>query len=76
MHEHSKKAKAHEDDWIHPDLIGIYFPYDDFEKLTIDTLGILNEKSYKIFSFEVKISVDKATLRKKIFSGSFQFNMG
>lgn len=67
MHEHSSKGKLHQDDWVHPDLIGIYFPYDDYEELTLNTLGILNEKSYKIFSFEVKIDIDRATLRKKYF---------
>ncbi len=66
-HERSTKGKLHQDDWVHPDLIGIYFPYDDFEELTIKTLSILNEKSYKIFSFEMKIEINRATLRKEYF---------
>ncbi len=67
-HERStKRGPRHQDDWVHPDLIGIYFPYGDYEDLTLSTLEILNEKTYKIFSFEVKISIDMASLRKNIF---------
>lgn len=67
FHEKSSKGKMHQDMWTYPDLIGVYFPYDDFELLTLSTLDILNQKSFKIFSFEVKKTLDLSTLREKYF---------
>ncbi|MBQ9742981.1 MAG: HrgA protein [Ruminococcus sp.] len=67
FHEKSSKGKMHQDMWTYPDLIGVYFPYDDFELLTLSTLEILNQKPFKIFSFEVKKTLDLSTLREKFF---------
>lgn len=67
FHEKSSKGKMHQDMWTYPDLIGVYFPYYDFELLTLSTLDILNQKSFKIFSFEVKKTLDLSTLREKYF---------
>ena len=66
-HEHSKKKSKNADKWTHPDLIGIYFPFNDYEKLTLDTLSLLNEKSYKIFAFEMKINISLGNLREYYF---------
>lgn len=66
-HEKSSKGKTNQDKWTYPDLIGVYFPYDDFESLTLSTLDILCQKSYKVFSFEMKKSLDLSSLREKYF---------
>ncbi len=66
-HEQSKKKSKNADKWTHPDLIGIYFPFKDYEKLTLDTLSLLNEKSYKIFAFEMKINITLSNLREYYF---------
>lgn len=63
----SKKKSKNADKWTHPDLIGIYFPFKDYEKLTLDTLALLNEKSYKVFAFEMKINITLANLREYYF---------
>lgn len=67
FHEVSKKKSKNADKWTHPDLIGIYFPFKDYEKLTLDTLALLNEKSYKVFAFEMKINITLANLREYYF---------
>ncbi len=67
FHEVSKKKSKNADKWTHPDLIGIYFPFKDYEKLTLDTIAILNEKSYKVFAFEMKINITLANLREYYF---------
>ena len=66
-HETSKKTSKKADMWIHPDLIGVYFPFDDYEELTLKTLPLLNEKLYKIFSFEMKKTINLANLRECYF---------
>lgn len=66
-HEKSLKGKTHQDKWTYPDLIGVYFPYEDFETLTLSALDILCQKSYRVFSFEMKKSLDLSTLREKYF---------
>lgn len=66
-HEKSSKGKIHQDKWTYPDLIGVYFPYEDFETLTLSTLDIFCQKSFKIFSFEMKKSLDLSSLREKYF---------
>ena len=66
-HEKSSKGKNNQDKWTYPDLIGVYFPYEYFEALTLSTLDILCQKSFKIFSFEMKKVLDISTLREKYF---------
>ncbi len=67
MHEVSSRSKKNVNYWIHPDLIGIHFPFDDFEPTTLNSLAILNEKSYKIFSFEMKVNITLSNLREYFF---------
>ena len=67
LHEISTRAKKKVNFWIHPDLIGVHFPYEDYEQTTIDSLSILNEKTYKIFSFEMKVNINFSNLREYYF---------
>ena len=67
MHEISARAKKHVNFWIHPDLIGIHFPFNDYEQTTLSSLSILNEKTYKIYSFEMKVKINLSNLREYYF---------
>lgn len=66
-HEVSTKAKKRVNYWIHPDLIGVHFPFDDFEETTLEALSVLNEKSYRIYSFEMKVNINSSNLREYYF---------
>ena len=66
-HEKSAKGRLHQDKWTYPDLIGVHFPYDDYEKLTLETLELFHEPLYKIFSFEMKKKIDLGNLRSEYF---------
>lgn len=66
-HEKSSKGKSNQDKWTYPDLIGIHFPYDDYEELTLDTLDLFNEQLYKVYSFEMKKVIDLGNLRSEYF---------
>lgn len=66
-HEQSKKGKGREDKWNYPDIIGVYFPYDDYEKETITLLENIKQNSYKLFSFELKIALNFSNLKECYF---------
>nr|EAL6495035.1 HrgA protein [Campylobacter coli] len=56
-----------EDKWNYPDIVGVYFPYDDYEKETITLLENIKQNSYKLFSFELKIALNFSNLKECYF---------
>ncbi|ECZ4226993.1 HrgA protein [Campylobacter jejuni] len=66
-HEQSKKGKGGEDKWNYPDIVGVYFPYDDYKKETITLLENIKQNSYKLFSFELKIALNFSNLKECYF---------
>ncbi|MDL0102477.1 HTH domain-containing protein [Campylobacter felis] len=66
-HEKSKKSESGKDKWNYPDIVGVYFPYDDYQNETLGLLESLKLNSYKIFSFELKISINFSNLKEYYF---------
>lgn len=66
-HEKSKKKKKGETEWLHPDLVGVYFPFSDYHKQTIDLVQQFNETIIRLFSFEMKIKLSFSNLREYYF---------
>ncbi|EOA2509972.1 HTH domain-containing protein [Campylobacter upsaliensis] len=66
-HEKSKKSESDKDKWNYPDIVGVYFPYDDYQNETLGLLESLKLNSYKIFSFELKISINFSNLKESYF---------
>lgn len=54
-------------EWLHPDLVGVYFPFKDYSKETIKLQTSLNINSIKLFSFEMKKHLDYSNLRQCFF---------
>lgn len=67
FHETSTKGLKGEYEWLHPDLVGFYFPYDTFKRQTIELLGQFNQNQYRLFSFEMKKEVNYGNLREYYF---------
>lgn len=63
----SKNTKRGLNEWIHPDIVGIHFPFEDFDKNTLDLLQNLSSPSYKIYSFELKKFINNANLKECYF---------
>lgn len=63
----SKNAKGGLNEWIHPDIVGIHFPFDDFKQETLNLLTNLSTSSYKIYSFELKRFINNANLKECYF---------
>ena len=67
-HETSHKRKKGLNEWIHPDMVGVYLPFGgDYQKETLNVLQHLQENPYKIFSFEMKRKVDKSNYKEYFF---------
>jgi hypothetical protein len=67
FHENSKKSKKGMNEWLHPDLVGVYFPYKEFAKETLEIQRQLAVSSIKLFSFELKIKISFSNLREYYF---------
>ncbi|MBS4407361.1 HTH domain-containing protein [Campylobacter vulpis] len=66
-HEKSKKSESGKDKWNYPDVVGVYFPYEEYQNETLGLLESLKLNSYKIFSFELKISINFSNLKESYF---------
>jgi hypothetical protein len=67
FHETSNKGTKGQNEWIHPDLVGVYFPFKDYKKETLEIQSHMTISSIKLFSFELKISLSFANLREYYF---------
>lgn len=64
---HEKSSKKSYTQWIHPDLVGVSFPINEWEMETLD-LGItLGSQLAKFYSFEIKKEITFANLRESFF---------
>jgi uncharacterized protein len=66
-HENSSKAIKGQNEWLHPDLVGVYFPFRDYKTETLEIQNHLSITSIKLFSFEVKICLNFGNLRQSYF---------
>lgn len=66
-HEKSSKKTKGANLWLHPDIVGIHFPDDDFEDSTIKLQKQLGINNYLIYSFEMKICLDFSNIREYYF---------
>ena len=52
---------------MHPDIVGVYYPFDDYKSSIISLISTMQETACKLFSFEMKISIDYSNLRECFF---------
>lgn len=67
FHESSKKAAKGVNEWLHPDMVGVYFPFGKYGKETLLLQKELAVNSVKFFSFELKLKLDFSNLRECFF---------
>ena len=67
FHENSSKAVKGQNEWLHPDIVGVYFPFRDYKTETLEIQNHLSITSIKLFSFELKISINFGNLRQSYF---------
>ncbi len=66
-HTKSQKGKKGSAEWLHPDIVGVYLPYKDYEKTTLQLQQKLHQVPIKLFSFELKLSLTMVELREYYF---------
>lgn len=52
---------------MYSDIVGVYFPFEDYNKNTISMMESLKDMQCKLFSFEMKKEIDFSTLREYYF---------
>ena len=64
---HEKSKKSGYSEWIHPDMVGFYFPLDDWKPDVIELNRLSDNNSLRLFSFELKKSLTKGNYREAFF---------
>jgi len=64
---HEKSTKHGYNEWIHPDIVGFYLPLDDWQQDVIELNRVSDNKSLRLFSFELKRSLTKGNYRESYF---------
>lgn len=67
LHEESSKKSKGYDEWLHPDIVGVYYPYRDFDPKVIEIQKELGSPTVKLFSFEMKIDLSLSNFRQAYF---------
>nr|WP_217934652.1 HTH domain-containing protein [Enterocloster clostridioformis] len=66
-HEVSKREKSGKNKWLHPDIVGVHFPFDSYTDNTLKLFDVLKVNPYKLYSFEMKINLTLSNLREYYF---------
>lgn len=64
-HSHSPKKEFGE--WVHPDIVGCYFPFDEWKNEVYDLSSSISNTTIKLFSFELKRELIFGNLRESFF---------
>lgn len=64
---HVKSGRGEFGEWIHPDMVGCYFPIDEWKTEVIDLGSAIGNISIKLFSFEIKRELNFSNLRESFF---------
>ena len=64
---HNNSTKKEFGEWVHPDMIGVYFPLKDWKSEVLDLSAVTGNTALKIYSFELKKSLSFGNLREAFF---------
>jgi hypothetical protein len=53
-HEHSKRESKGKNDWLYPDLVGVYFPFEEYHDTVLKIQEKVSANSVRLYSFEMK----------------------
>ncbi|WP_299758805.1 HTH domain-containing protein [uncultured Pontibacter sp.] len=64
---HSKSGKKEFGEWVHPDIVGCYFPIDEWKSNVLELSSAIGNISIRILSFELKRQLNFSNLRESFF---------
>lgn len=65
--KHNLSGKRSFGEWVHPDIVGCYYPFADWDEDVVDISNILSSSAIKLFSFELKRELNFNNLRESFF---------
>jgi len=65
FHESSSKKKYAQ--WLHPDIVGVYFPLEQWEPEILDISKDVGNLAIKLYSYELKKELNFSNLRESYF---------
>jgi hypothetical protein len=65
FHENSKKKTFAQ--WQHPDILGVFYPMEQWESEIFEVVNYTGNQPVKIFSYELKKALDFSNLRESYF---------
>jgi uncharacterized protein len=64
---HSQSSKKEFGEWVHPDIVGCYFPINDWKREVYELSSSIGNTSVRFFSFELKRELCFGNLRESFF---------
>lgn len=64
---HSQSSKKEFGEWVHPDIVGCYFPLDDWKQEVYELSASIGNISIRFLSFELKRELNFGNLRESFF---------
>lgn len=64
---HSTSNKREFGEWVHPDMIGVYFPVKDWKPEVFDLSAATGNTALRVYSFELKKVLSFGNLREAFF---------
>lgn len=64
---HNLSGKKSFGEWVHPDIVGCYYPFTDWDVDVVDVSNLLSSSAIKLYSFELKKELNFSNLRESFF---------
>jgi hypothetical protein len=64
---HNKSNKKEFGEWVHPDIVGCYYPFTDWDEDVVYVSNLLSNSAIKLYSFELKRELNFRNLRESFF---------
>lgn len=64
---HSKSGKKEFGEWVHPDIVGCYFPFSDWKDEVVEVSSLMGNTAVRLFSFELKRGLSLSNIRESFF---------
>lgn len=64
---HSKSKKSSYGEWVHPDMVGCYFSFEQWKPEVADFSSTIGKNLVKLYSFEIKRELNFSNLRESFF---------
>jgi hypothetical protein len=65
--EHAKSERREFGEWMHPDMVGCYFPIDEWRPEVLEFSSSLGNVPTKVSSYEIKRELSFSNLRESFF---------